>query len=62
MGSLVGAVLGGFLVGALTVGLQATLPAGIREFWEAFVFGAIILVLLLRPQGLLRVRAIEERV
>ncbi len=62
MGSLVGAVIGGFFVGALTVVLQALLPAGIRPFWEAFVFGIIILVLLWRPQGLLRVRAVQERI
>jgi len=62
MGSLVGAVLGGFFVGALTVALQALLPANIRPFWEAFVFVIIILVLLWRPQGLLRVRAVQERI
>jgi branched-chain amino acid transport system permease protein len=62
MGSLVGAVLGGFLVGALTVGLQALLPMTVRPFWEAFVFVIIILVLLWRPQGILRVRAVQERV
>jgi branched-chain amino acid transport system permease protein len=62
MGSLLGAVLGGFFVGGLTVFLQAVLPISIRSFWEAFVFGIIIIVLLLRPQGLLKVRAVEERV
>jgi branched-chain amino acid transport system permease protein len=62
MGSLVGSVLGGFVIGGLTVALQAALPPGIRAFWEAFVFGIIILVLLLRPEGIVRVRAVQERV
>jgi branched-chain amino acid transport system permease protein len=62
MGSLVGAVIGGFFVGALTVALQALLPAEIRPFWQAFVFAIIIIVLLLRPQGLFKVHAVQERI
>ncbi len=62
MGSLMGAALGGLFVGALTVGLQAALPATVRPFWEAFVFAIIILVLLWRPQGLLIVGGVQERI
>jgi len=62
MGSLSGAVLGGFFVGILIVTLQVVLPEEIRAFWKAFVFGIIILVLLMRPQGLFRIGAKEERV
>ena len=53
MGSLPGAVLGGFLIGALTVALQASLPLDLRPYRDAFVFGAVLVVLVVRPQGLL---------
>lgn len=62
LGSLPGAVLGGFLVGALTTLLQAFLPAGLRDFREAFLFGIVILVLLVWPNGILSARSMKERV
>ena len=62
MGSLVGAVVGGFLVGAITVVLQAALPVDLRPFREAFVFAIVIVVLLARPRGLFRGRQARERV
>lgn len=62
MGSLAAAVLGGFLVGAVSQLLQAWLPADLRPFRDAFVFGLVIAVLLFRPQGLARPRASRERV
>jgi branched-chain amino acid transport system permease protein len=62
LGSLVGAVLGGFFVGALSVTLEATLPLQLRPFKEAVLFALVFLVLLLRPQGLIAVRALKERV
>jgi branched-chain amino acid transport system permease protein len=62
MGSLSGAVLGGLAVGAVTVILQAALPADLRIFREAFVYAAVIAVLVLRPQGLFRGAAARERV
>jgi branched-chain amino acid transport system permease protein len=62
MGSLVGAVVGGFMVGAVTVVLQTALPLELRPFREAFVFAAVIVVLLARPQGLFRSREARERV
>jgi branched-chain amino acid transport system permease protein len=62
MGSLVGAVVGGFLVGAVTVALQAALPLELRPFREAFVFAIVIAVLLARPRGLFRGRGARERV
>lgn len=52
IGSLPGAVVGGFLLGALTVGLQVVLPLSMRPFRDAITFGSVILILLLRPQGL----------
>ncbi len=53
MGSLVGAALGGFLLGFVTVALQAWLPLGLRDFRDAFAFAVVILILVVRPQGLL---------
>lgn len=62
MGSLPGAALGGFAVGIVTVALQATLPLGLLPFRDAFIFGLVLIFLLLRPGGLMRVRALQERV
>jgi branched-chain amino acid transport system permease protein len=62
IGSLSGAVLGGLLIGFASALLQAYLPDGVRAFRDAFVFGLIILTLLLMPAGLIRVAAGDERV
>jgi branched-chain amino acid transport system permease protein len=62
MGSLVGAAVGGFLLGAVTVALQAALPLEARGYRDALVFTAVIAVLILRPRGLFASRALEERV
>lgn len=62
LGSLPGAALGGFVVGAMSVLLDAALPAGLRPFREAFLFGLVFVILVMRPEGLLRVRALQERV
>ncbi|PBB86826.1 branched-chain amino acid ABC transporter permease [Mesorhizobium sp. WSM3876] len=62
MGSLPGAVLGGLLVGIATSLLQAYLPDSIRTFRDAFVFLFVILLLLVRPSGIIRLKQFEERV
>jgi branched-chain amino acid transport system permease protein len=62
MGSLVGATAGGFLLGSVTVALQAALPLAARGYRDALVFSVVILVLLFRPQGLFANRALQERV
>ena len=61
MGSLPGAVVGGFLIGALTVTLQASLPLDLRPYRDAFVFAAVLAVLVVRPQGLLPSRSVLAR-
>jgi branched-chain amino acid transport system permease protein len=61
-GSLPGAVIGGLAVGTLTVVLQTTLPLDLRPFRDAFVFGLVLATLVLRPQGLVVVRARQQRV
>lgn len=53
LGSTAGAVLGGFLFGALTVFFQATLPDGLLPFRDVFTFGLVIGILAFKPRGLL---------
>jgi branched-chain amino acid transport system permease protein len=62
MGSMLGAGLGGFLIGIATVVLQVVLPEELRGARDAFVFGFVIFVLLVRPEGLIRPTAWQERV
>jgi branched-chain amino acid transport system permease protein len=62
MGSLRGAVLGGFVLGAITVALQAYLPLELRYYRDAFAYTAVIVMLLLRPQGLIVARNVVSRV
>ena len=62
LGSLPGAVAAGFLIGAASVLFQATLPHDARVFRDAFVYGAVIVVLLVRPQGLFAPKSAKQRV
>ncbi|GAB5469495.1 MAG: branched-chain amino acid ABC transporter permease [Rhodospirillales bacterium] len=62
MGSLVGAVVGGFTVGFTSILLQTFLPSELRVFRDVFVFAIVIVILLVRPQGLVMSRASKERV
>ena len=62
MGSLVGAVVGGYSVGIVSVVLSAILPEELRGFRDACVFILVIIVLLARPQGLVLTKAAKERV
>jgi branched-chain amino acid transport system permease protein len=62
MGSLSGSVIGGLAVGMASTFMQAYLPPDARVFRDAFVFGLVILFLLLRPTGIVKVKALEERV
>jgi len=61
MGSLTGAVIGGYTLAFVTVTLNTLLPQGLLEFRQAFVFGIVILVLLFRPQGLISGMQSTER-
>jgi branched-chain amino acid transport system permease protein len=53
LGSLPGAVLGGYVLGVLEILLQGLLPAALTPFRDAFVFAALIILLLFRPNGIL---------
>lgn len=61
MRSLEGAVLGGFLLALIDTGLNYALPQDLLKFRDAFTFSAVILILLWRPQGLLRGPASGQR-
>lgn len=52
MGSLWGAMMGGLILGIASTFLQALLPPELRASRDAFLFGLVVLVLLVRPQGL----------
>lgn len=52
--SLAGAVVGGYVLGGLTIALEATLPLSFGPYRDALVFGGAVLVLLLRPEGIVR--------
>ncbi|MBA3325570.1 MAG: branched-chain amino acid ABC transporter permease [Rhodobacteraceae bacterium] len=60
VGSLPGAVLGGFLLGFAEVLFVGLLPPAYGAYRDAFVFGLLILILLVMPNGLLG-RPSEER-
>jgi branched-chain amino acid transport system permease protein len=53
LGSLGGAVLGGFVVGILEVMTQAFLPDSLAPYRDAIVLAAVIMALLIWPDGLL---------
>lgn len=53
MGSIAAATAGGFLLGLATVLLQIVLPPGLSAYRDAFVFAGVIVILLVRPGGLL---------
>ena len=52
LGSLTGAVAGGYIMAALEVFFSGYLPRGVGSYQTAFTFLVLILVLLIRPNGL----------
>jgi len=61
MGSLAGAVLGGFVVGVGSVFFQVVLPAAWRSNRDVWVYALVLLILLFRPAGLIKTKASEEK-
>lgn len=61
MGSLAGAVLGGFVVGVGSVFFQVVLPAAWRSNRDVWVYALVLLILLFRPSGLIKTKASEEK-
>jgi branched-chain amino acid transport system permease protein len=54
MRSLSGAVIGGYLLAIIDVSLNQFLPPALLAFRDAFTFSLVILILLARPEGLIR--------
>jgi branched-chain amino acid transport system permease protein len=62
MRSLVGAVVGGYLYAFLYSMIGVILPQNLLDYREAFMFAVVILILLFRPEGLIRGNYTGERV
>ncbi len=63
MNRLVSATLGGFAIGYMSGLLGGALPSAQSQYLPSFLFGLVIVVLLVRPQGLFtRGRGLVERV
>lgn len=60
LGSIPGAILGGYILGIMEVLLQGLLPSNLAPFRDAFVFILLIVLLLFRPNGLLGGRDKEK--
>jgi branched-chain amino acid transport system permease protein len=60
VGSIPGAILGGYILGLAEVLFVGLLPPIYSAYRDAFVFSTLILILLLMPNGLLGKR-VEER-
>jgi branched-chain amino acid transport system permease protein len=52
LGSLVGAAIGGFVLGAIINSLQATLPVELASHTQMFAFLLVIAILVIAPDGL----------
>ncbi|WP_281978961.1 branched-chain amino acid ABC transporter permease [Pseudorhizobium flavum] len=61
MRSLPGAVVGGFLLAFIDTTLNYTLSQDLLKFRDAFTFGLVILILLWRPEGLIKGPASGQR-
>lgn len=61
MRSLQGAVLGGFLLSLIVTTLNYSLPPELLKFRDAFTFSLVILILLWRPDGLIKGPATGQR-
>ncbi len=59
MGSLVGAALGGYILGGASTALQIGLPLELKGFRDAFLFGGVLIFMVFRPAGL--IKAFSER-
>jgi branched-chain amino acid transport system permease protein len=59
LGSMVGAALGGFLMGFTYTMLNALLPLELRVFADAILYTIVIVVLLIRPAGLVAAKGVR---
>lgn len=59
LGSMVGAALGGFLMGFAYTMLNALLPIELRVFADAILYTLVIIILLVRPAGLIAAKGVR---
>ena len=59
LGSLKGAVMGGFLLAFIEVALMVLLPTKSVPFTDAFALMVVVVILYMRPEGLVRVKTEE---
>jgi branched-chain amino acid transport system permease protein len=62
MNSLEGAVVGGYVYGILFSVISLILPQNLLDYREALMFSIVILILLFKPEGLIRGTYLGERV
>jgi branched-chain amino acid transport system permease protein len=62
MSSLTGAAVGGFAYGLIFTLIGVLLPQVLLDYREAFMFLIVMLILIFRPEGLVRVKHAQERV
>ena len=60
MENLTGAVVGGFLVGFLFTALASILPSEFQAYRQAILFGIVVLILVFKPEGLIRSTYTQE--
>ena len=60
VGSIAGAILGGYLLGLSEILFVGLLPPIYSAYRDAFVFGLLILILLVKPNGLLGRSSVER--
>ena len=61
-GSIAGAVVGGYVLGFAQIFFVAFLPPTYSGFRDAFVFVLLLVVLVLRPQGIVGAKSMERRI
>jgi branched-chain amino acid transport system permease protein len=61
MRSLTGAVVGGFVLALIDISLNYSLPQDLLKFRDAFTFSLVILILLVRPHGLMKAPPTGQR-
>ena len=62
LGSLTGAVLGGYALGGMSTALQVALPGDVKPFRDALLFAAVLAFIVFRPGGLIIARSERSRV
>ncbi len=56
MHSLLGAVVGGYALGIITVVINTFMPEALTAYRQAFIFALVIVILIARPEGLVRAK------